>query len=100
MSGMVPYVDSQSALDELFPEGERYYWKSHFLDELTDEHLDHGRARRKSPDPRVGHLHTDTGRRHRTPPGDGSAFAHRSASFNASIDASWSDPALDTVAIG
>jgi hypothetical protein len=37
MSGTVPYVDSQSALDELFPDGGRYYWKSHFLDELTDE---------------------------------------------------------------
>ncbi len=31
---------------------------------------------------------------------DETAFAHRSAGFNVSVDASWSDPALDSAAIG
>jgi hypothetical protein len=33
-------------------------------------------------------------------PADETAFAHRAASFNVSVDASWSDPALDAAAIG
>jgi FAD/FMN-containing dehydrogenase len=37
LSATVPYIESQSALDDLFPDGGRYYWKSHFMDDLTDE---------------------------------------------------------------
>ena len=40
LSATSSYVESQSALDELFPDGGRYYWKSQFVDELTDELLD------------------------------------------------------------
>lgn len=40
MSSTTAYVESQSALDEQFPDGGRYYWKSHFVDELSDELLD------------------------------------------------------------
>jgi hypothetical protein len=36
----MPYVDSQSAVDALFPDGGRYYWKSHFVDEMSDELID------------------------------------------------------------
>jgi hypothetical protein len=31
---------------------------------------------------------------------DETAFAHRSANFNLSVDSSWTDPALDAAAIG
>ncbi|MGH2751251.1 MAG: FAD-binding oxidoreductase [Actinomycetota bacterium] len=101
MSGTVPYVDSQSALDALFPDGGRYYWKSHFLDELTDEaistmvELD---AHRRTPES-VIFIRTLGGAIARVP-ADDTAFAHRSASFNVSVDASWSEPALDAATIG
>ncbi|MFJ4582427.1 hypothetical protein [Streptomyces echinatus] len=36
-SGTVPYVMLQSANTWRFPDGERYFMKSHFIDELTDE---------------------------------------------------------------
>jgi len=100
MSGTVRYVDSQSALDELFPNGGRYYWKSHFLDALTDEAIsaivEHD-ERRPSPES-VIFIRTMGGAVARVGD-DETAFAHRSASFNLSLDASWSDPALDAAAI-
>ena len=100
MSGTVTYVDSQSALDELFPNGGRYYWKSHFLDELTDEAIaaivEHD-ARRPSPES-VIFIRTMGGAIARVGD-DETAFAHRSASFNLSVDASWADPALDAAAM-
>ncbi|WFB05763.1 FAD-binding oxidoreductase [Streptomyces sp. LX-29] len=101
LSGTVPYVTLQSANTWRFPDGERYFMKSHFMDELSDEAirtlLDWD-SRRPTPESlvvirtlggavaRVGH--------------DDSAFAHRSARFNVSIDAGWRDPALDESAIG
>jgi FAD/FMN-containing dehydrogenase len=100
MSGIVPYVDSQSGLDDLFPEGGRYYWKSHFLNELTDEAIsalvEHG-AHRPSPES-VIFIRTLGGAIARVQDGE-TAFAHRSASFNVSVDASWSDPTLDAAAM-
>ncbi|MFI0809516.1 hypothetical protein [Streptomyces echinatus] len=37
LSGTVPYVMLQSANTWRFPDGERYFMKSHFIDELTEE---------------------------------------------------------------
>jgi FAD/FMN-containing dehydrogenase len=100
LSGVVPYVDAQSAMDELFPAGARYYWKSHFADELADEAiatlLEHD-SRRPSPEALI-YIRTLGGAIARVSDEE-SAFAHRSASFNVSIDATWSDPALDADAI-
>ncbi len=101
MSGTSPYVESQSALDAMFPAGGRYYWKSHFVDELTDELIDtivELDSHRPSPES-VIYIRTLGGavarvRDHET------AYPHRSASFNVSIDASWHDPALDDIATG
>jgi FAD/FMN-containing dehydrogenase len=100
MSGVGTYVESQSSLDELFPDGGRYYWKSHFLDELTDEAIsalvEHD-THRPSPEAMI-FIRTLGGAIARVPE-DESAFAHRSAAFNVSVDASWSDPALDAAAM-
>jgi FAD/FMN-containing dehydrogenase len=101
MSSTTSYVESQSALDELFPDGGRYYWKSHFFDELTDEVLetivDHD-ARRPSPESLVI-IRTLGGAIARVGSGE-TAYPHRSAGFNLSVDASWQDPELDDTAIG
>ncbi|WP_082126920.1 FAD-binding oxidoreductase [Allosalinactinospora lopnorensis] len=100
MSATVPYVDSQSALDPLFPDGGRYYWKSHFLDELTDEAISvlvAQEARCPSPESLIV-VRTLGGAIARIGD-DETAYAHRSARFNLSIDASWPDPELDGAAI-
>src|SRR5690606_19394197 len=41
MSGVMPYVEAQTVFDEDYPAGEmRYYWKSVYLRELSDEAID------------------------------------------------------------
>jgi FAD/FMN-containing dehydrogenase len=101
LSATVPYVELQRSLDAAFPDGGRYYMLSHFMDELP-----HGAiqamldwdTRRPTPESlmvirTLGGAVARAGAEH-------GAYAHRSARFNISIDAAWSDPALDDSAIG
>jgi FAD/FMN-containing dehydrogenase len=100
MSETGPYIEAQSALDDLFPSGGRYYWKSHFLDELSDAAiatmLEHA-ALRPTPDS-VIYIRTLGGAIARVG-ADETAFAHRSAAFNLSVDAIWSNAEDDEAAI-
>jgi FAD/FMN-containing dehydrogenase len=101
LSGTVPYVMLQSANTWRFPDGERYFMKSHFAEELTDEAirtLVDWDSRRPTPESLIV-IRTLGGAVARVAPDD-SAFAHRSARYNVSIDAGWRDPALDEAAIG
>ncbi|MZE78342.1 FAD-binding oxidoreductase [Streptomyces xinghaiensis] len=40
LSGVLPYTGAQSVLDEEYPDGRRYYWKSVYADGLGDELID------------------------------------------------------------
>ena len=40
LSGVLTYREAQSLLDEDYPHGWRYYWKSVNLDELSDQVLE------------------------------------------------------------
>lgn len=96
-----PYVDVQSALDDLVPDGGRYYFKSHNLDELTDEAiatLVECDRRRPNPETLIA-IRTLGGAIDRVSPAD-SAYPHRGARFNLSLDAIWTDPADDDRVIG
>jgi len=104
VSATRPFVEVQSEVDELIPAGIRAYMKSHFADELSDAAVatllacDAARPTplsltairtlggASSAVPRVGP--------------DESAYAHRAATFNVSVDALWTEPALDDAAIG
>jgi hypothetical protein len=100
-SGTLPYVEVQSALDELVPDGGRYYFKSHNLDELTDDAIATLVAcdrNRPNPETLIA-IRTLGGAIDRVTP-DESAYPHRGAAFNLSIDAIWSDPADDERVIG
>jgi hypothetical protein len=100
-SGIMPYVDVQSSLDALFPAGGRYYMKSHFLNELSEPAIDallEWDRRRPTPESLIV-LRSLGGAVGRVSPAQ-SAYPHRSAIFNLSIDAGWSDAALDAVGIG
>jgi FAD/FMN-containing dehydrogenase len=97
-SATMSYLQIQSALDALFPDGGRYYMKSHFLDELTDEAIDRlleCDVRRPNPETLIV-IRTLEGAIARA---ETSSYAHRSARHNVSIDAAWFDPALDKAAI-
>jgi FAD/FMN-containing dehydrogenase len=94
LSGRAPYVEAQSALDPLFPDGGLYYWKSLFLDELTDEVIDEIVSRSQTrPNPTIllvlRHLGGAVGRVDPT----ATAYSNRGANYMLSIDAAWSDPA-------
>jgi hypothetical protein len=40
LGGVVPYTDLQASADAMFPDGDRYFFKSHFLDDFSDEAID------------------------------------------------------------
>lgn len=100
MSGVGPYVESQRAVDDMFPEGGRYYWKSHFVNELSDAMIDtlvDLDAYRPSPQS-VIFIRTLGGAISSVEENE-TAYPHRSAQFNVSVDATWFDPGLDGTAI-
>ena len=40
LSGPIPYAALQAAFDPFFPKGRLYYWKSTYVDDLSDEAID------------------------------------------------------------
>lgn len=101
VSDTVNYLDAQSALDGAFPAGGRYFFKSHFLDDLTDHAIEAMLAcDAHRPNPESLMVIRTLGGAIGRVPGDDSAYPHRDAQYNLSIDAAWFDPALDPAAIG
>ena len=100
VSGTVPYTAVQSSLDVAFPEGGRYYFKSHFLDELNDDAIDRILAcDAERPNPQsLMVIRTLGGAIDRVTPED-SAYPHRGSRYNLSIDAGWTARDLDDDAL-
>ncbi|TWF75886.1 FAD/FMN-containing dehydrogenase [Pseudonocardia hierapolitana] len=99
--GELRYAEMQQALDPAFPAGGRYFFKSHFVGDLTDDAIDTMiacDARRATPQSLMV-IRTLGGAIDRVGAGE-SAYPHRGARYNLSIDAGWTDPALDDTAIG
>jgi hypothetical protein len=95
-SGVMPYVEAQKLLDEDYPDGWRYYWKSTNVDGLDDEAIDrliaHAQA---APSHRstidvwyqggaMGRIKTSE-----------TAFGDRSAPMLLGIEANWEEPQDD-----
>jgi FAD/FMN-containing dehydrogenase len=91
LSGTMPYLAVQSAFDPFFPADVlRYYWKSAYLDSMSDEVVDavtRWAGERSSPRTllSIRHLQGAIGR----VPAGSTAFGDRSAPFLLSIDATW-----------
>ncbi|WP_432561462.1 FAD-binding oxidoreductase [Kineococcus sp. SYSU DK003] len=96
-----PYTAVQERLDPLFADGERRYWKSHFLDALPDEAVEAVVALDADrPTPQcLTILRTLGGAIDDVAPAD-SAYPHRGALYNLSIDGNWTDPAMDARLVG
>jgi FAD/FMN-containing dehydrogenase len=96
LSGAMPYEDLQRLLDEDYPDGLRYYWKSIFLSELTDEVVDVVvRYNESAPSPlstvdlwHLGDAIADV-------PQDATAFWHREEPYMVTFEANWDDPTDD-----
>ena len=90
LSGAMPYVEFQRLLDEDYPDGMRYYWKSLYLDGLPDIAIDRiAYWTEVAPSPlstvdvwQLGGAITDVGP-------EESAFAGRHAPFLLGVEANW-----------
>ena len=95
-SGPMAYADLQRLLDAEYPDGMRYYWKSVFLTEVSDEVVDLlVRYNESAPSAlstidlwHLGGAVADV-------PQDATAFWHRDKSFMLNFEANWTDPADD-----
>ncbi len=95
-SGPMAYEDLQRMLDEDYPDGMRYYWKSIFLTELTDEVVDLMLRYNDSTPSELStvdlwHLGGAVG----DVPQDATAFWHRDKPHMLTFEANWVDPADD-----
>jgi FAD/FMN-containing dehydrogenase len=96
-SGQIEYCELQKLFDTLMPAGDfRCYWKSHYLNGLSDEVIDmimQGNAQPPSPNTlssiwNFGGATADVA-------ADATAFGDRSMPYMLSIDSVWSDAADD-----
>ena len=96
MTGPMPYVRAQSMFDPFFEEGSRQYWKSLYLEKLSDEAIATivERARQRPSAKTMVPIRHIGGAISRV--GDTeTAVANRSAQYLFSVDSGWDDPAED-----
>jgi FAD/FMN-containing dehydrogenase len=91
--GPIPYVALNGMLDAAFPKGALNYWKSHFIDRLTDDAIDAAVTRFATcPSPMsqllFEHFHGAATR----VPVEATAYALRGSGFNALVIGEWMDP--------
>ncbi len=92
----IPYIQMQTLPDTAAPHGNRYYWKSNFLQDLSDESIDviiSYAADMPSPFSLVL-LEYYGGASSREPEG-GTAFPHRLSQFDLIIGSNWVDKQED-----
>jgi FAD/FMN-containing dehydrogenase len=99
--GAISYSALNSMLDASFPKGALNYWKSHFVDTLTDDAIETLiESFAECPTPMgqlmLEHFHGAATR----VPVDATAYALRSEGYNAAIITEWLDPALTERCIG
>lgn len=92
LSGQEPYAVLQASFDPFFPEGRFYYWKSTYVDHLTDDAIDTMIERAKQ---RPSHMTSITfwhlgGAISRHGAAD-TAFGRRSAPYLFTAESSWED---------
>jgi FAD/FMN-containing dehydrogenase len=91
--GPIPYPALQSLLDESAPKGLQNYWKSAFVNDLSDGAIDVlvGRAAAMRSPLSAIHIHHLEGAVNRVD-ASATAFGHRSARFVLNLVGTWADP--------
>src|SRR5947209_12279495 len=94
--GPMPYQAIQGMFDAGVPRGSRNYWRSGYVDELTDDAIDAIIAHREGIPHPLGqlHVHQMGGAMSRTPAG-ATSFGSRDAGFLMNYISLWLDPADD-----
>ena len=95
-SGVMPYAEAQKLLDEDYPQGGRYYWKSQNVDGLGDEVIDAliAHAEAAPSDHSTIDIWYQGGAMARVA-AEASAFGERSAPILLGIEANWEEPGDD-----
>lgn len=84
------YLEIQRLIDPNFPPGRLNYWKAHFLDELSDDLIDHViEAFRRVPSRHSGIAFEQMGAAVSRVRASDTAFNHRSAAYSLLILAGW-----------
>ncbi|WP_049972064.1 FAD-binding oxidoreductase [Haladaptatus cibarius] len=92
-SGTMLYVELQSMLDEDYPDGRYYYWKSLYLDELNDEVIDSIVAcSERCPVPLSTVDVWQGGGEIARVDADETAFPYRNVPYGLNFEANWDDP--------
>jgi FAD/FMN-containing dehydrogenase len=94
----IPYLQIQSAGDNLFPRGRRYYWKAQFLHQISDGAIDallDSYARAPSHSSLL--VFQQVGGAIARVPASHSPYANRDAAFDCFPIAIWDDPVDDEV---
>jgi FAD/FMN-containing dehydrogenase len=96
LSGVMPYVEVQKILDEDYPEGWRYYWKSVNVNRLDDEVIEHliAHAEAAPSDHSTIDVWYQGGAMSRVGAGE-TAFGDRSAPYLLGIEANWEEKPQD-----
>lgn len=92
----MPFTDVQQLLDEDYPTGMRYHWKSLHLPALDDdvvELCEHWATARPTPLSTLDIWHL--GGAMSSVPADATAYGDRSAPYLLGIEANWQEPADD-----
>jgi FAD/FMN-containing dehydrogenase len=97
----VRYVDFQSSMDEGFPPGMQVYWRSDFLDDLSDDAIDAMIAHFDNvTSPLSVVMLEQFGGAVKDVPAGATAFPHRSSDYNLAIISRWEDPTEADTHIG
>jgi hypothetical protein len=93
LTDIVPYVHLQSGFDIFFPDGDLYYWKSTYLDELSDSAIDTIVERlRLRPSYRTDISLWHLGGAISKVKPDATAFGRRTAPYMLAAESTWTDP--------
>lgn len=90
----MPYTALQTGSDDAYPSGQQNYWKSHYIDELTDDLIatliEHAP---RMPSPLSSFYFQHLGGAISRAGAEHAAFGHRNAAFDFAILTVWQDPA-------
>jgi hypothetical protein len=90
LMGTIPYLQMQTMIDAAAPHGNRYYWKSNFLEDLSDPAIDVILSYAASvPSPFSMILLEYYGGASSHEPEGGACFPHRQAQFDLVIISNW-----------
>ncbi|MEE4314919.1 MAG: FAD-binding oxidoreductase [Desulfofustis sp.] len=94
LGGPTTYLEAQKSFDEFMRDGDLYYWKSLYLNEMSDDAVDTMMSWvRRRPNPRLLVIIRHLGGAISRVAEDATAYQNRAAQFMFSIDGAWTDPA-------